>query len=189
MSAVTFITGNQHKADNLARLLGLPLDHVKLDLDEIQSVELQEIVEHKARQAYEIIKGPVIVDDVSLSFTALSGLPGPFVKFFVEAGTEKLCRMLDGFDTRSAVGRAGVGYYDEHGFRYFEGEIHGTVADHPRGNGGFGSFGWDAIFEPEGYGGRTRAELTQEEYDEVYRKIRPIKDLKHFLEEADDVRT
>ncbi len=182
MNGITFITGNQHKADNLARLLGLPLDHVKLDLEEIQSTELQSIVEYKARQAYEIIKRPVIVDDVSLGFSALDGLPGPFVKFFVQVGPDKLCRMLDGFDNRSAVGNAGIGYCDETGFTYFEGGIQGTIADHPRGNGGFGSFGWDVIFEPTGYGGRTRAELSQEEYDEVYQKIRPIKELKRFLE-------
>jgi non-canonical purine NTP pyrophosphatase (RdgB/HAM1 family) len=159
-------------------LLGLPLDHVKLNLDEIQSTELREIIEHKARRAYEIIKRPVLVDDVGLFLTALDGLPGPFVKFFVEAGTEKICRLLDGFGDRSAIGRAGIGYYDENGLRYFEGEIHGTIAMSPRGEGGFG---WDSTFEAEGYGGRTRAELSQEEYDEVYSKIRPIQQLKEFF--------
>lgn len=178
MRSVTFITGNQNKANNLARLLGVRLDHVKLDLDEIQSVTLRDIVEHKAKQAYEIIQRPVIVDDVGLEFVALGGLPGPFVKFFVGAGTEKMCRMLDGFDSRSATGKAGIGYYDEEGFRYFEGEIHGVIAAHPRGEGGFG---WDAIFEPEGYGGRTRAELSSEEYDEVYQLIRPIAELSEFI--------
>jgi non-canonical purine NTP pyrophosphatase (RdgB/HAM1 family) len=181
MSGITFITGNQHKADNLARLLGLSIDHVKLDLDEIQSAELREVVEHKARQAFEIVQRPVVVDDVGLGFSALGGLPGPFIKFFVHAGAEKLCSMLDGFNDRSATGKAGIGYCDENGFRYFEGKIHGVIAEHPRGEGGF-SFGWDSIFEPEGYGGRTRAELTQDEYDEVYRRIRPISELKTFLD-------
>jgi non-canonical purine NTP pyrophosphatase (RdgB/HAM1 family) len=120
------------------------------------------------------------VDDVGLFLTVLNGLPGPFVKFFVEAGTEKICRLLDGFDDRSAVGKAGIGYYDEDGFQYFEGKICGTIATHPRGEGGFG---WDAIFEAEGYDGRTRAELTQSEYDEVYRQIRPIEELKRFLKQ------
>jgi inosine/xanthosine triphosphate pyrophosphatase family protein len=90
--------------------------------------------------------------------------------------------MLDGFDDRSAVGKAGIGYYDEKGFRYFEGEIRGTIAERPRGEGGFG---WDATFEADGYGGRTRAELTQDEYDEVYRRIRPIEELQQFLKAKD----
>ena len=67
---ITFITGNQDKADYLAKYLGLPVKHIKLDLDEIQSLDLSSIVEHKVRQAYDKIKTPVIVEDVSLEFTA-----------------------------------------------------------------------------------------------------------------------
>jgi hypothetical protein len=56
---VTFITGNQSKADYLAKYLGIPVKHVKLDLEELQSMDLHKIVEHKVRQAYEHIKSPV----------------------------------------------------------------------------------------------------------------------------------
>lgn len=175
---ITFVTGNQNKADYLARLLGVPIDHVKLNLDEIQSTSLREIVEHKARQAYDIVRKPVIVDDVALGFSVLNGLPGPFIKFFTENGTELLCRMLDGFSDRSATGYAGIGYYDGLNFHYFEGNINGTIADAPRGTGGYS---WDDVFVPNGYGERTRAELSSEEYDELYRKFRPVAELKDFL--------
>ena len=53
MQSITFITGNQKKADYLARYLGFPIEHQKIDLDEIQSLDLREIVEHKVKQAYE----------------------------------------------------------------------------------------------------------------------------------------
>ena len=53
MTNVTFITGNQSKADYLSKYLGHPVDHVKIDLDEIQSLDLKKIVEHKLKQAYE----------------------------------------------------------------------------------------------------------------------------------------
>src|SRR4051812_45378209 len=101
-----FITGNQNKADYLARLLGVELEHRKINLDEIQSADLNEIVSHKVKQAYAVAGCPVLVEDVSLGFSALGGLPGPFIKFFVEVedGLEKLCRMLDGFEDRSAQG-------------------------------------------------------------------------------------
>ena len=36
MKRVTFITGNQSKADYLAKYLGFPVEHIKLDLDELQ---------------------------------------------------------------------------------------------------------------------------------------------------------
>ena len=122
MKTITFITGNQYKADYLSRMLGLPLKHRAVDLAEIQSTSLEEVVEHKVRQAYVIAKCPVLVEDVALEFTELGGLPGPFIKFFVEApnGLENLCRMLDGFDNRSAVAACVFGYYDgQRGSSYF----------------------------------------------------------------------
>lgn len=83
MKDITFITGNQHKADFLAKHLGMPIAHHKLDLDEIQSTDLRVVVEHKAKQAYEILQKPVLVEDAGLTLTALGNLPGPFIKWFV----------------------------------------------------------------------------------------------------------
>ena len=79
---VTFITGNRIKAEHLARHLDYPINHQSIDLDEIQSLDPNEIVTHKVRQAYSLIKRPVLVEDVSLIFNALGKLPGPFIKWF-----------------------------------------------------------------------------------------------------------
>ncbi|HTE22200.1 MAG TPA: non-canonical purine NTP pyrophosphatase [Candidatus Limnocylindria bacterium] len=128
MSNVTFITGNQNKADYLARYLGYPVDHVKLDLDEIQSLDLRQIVEHKVWQAYAQIKKPVLVEDVSLEFTALGRLPGPFIKWFLEEiELGQICSLLDGKD-RSATGRCMFGYYDGQRLEFFEGVLSGQIA-------------------------------------------------------------
>lgn len=177
-----FITGNQDKADYLASMLGVPLEHQKVDLDEVQSTSLEEIVTHKVKQAYDLVGKPVLVEDVSLGFDVLNGLPGPFIKFFVDSpdGLEKLCRMLDGFDDRSATASCVFGYYAAKDVVLFRGELRGSIADHPRGDGGFG---WDRIFEPEGYGGRTRAELTPEEDAQTYPTIKPFARLREFLNE------
>ena len=175
-----FITGNQNKVDYLRRTLGIELNIQNIELDEIQSADPREVVAHKVRQAYEIINQPVLVEDTSLSFNALDGLPGPFVKFFRTAhnGLEMMCRMLDGFEDRSAYATAIYAYYDGKELHTFAGRLNGIIADHPRGEGGYG---WDAIFEPEGYGGRTRAELTPEEDVESYAKIRDYEGLRAFL--------
>lgn len=180
MKTITLITGNQHKADYLSRMLGLPLKHRAVDLTEIQSTSLEEVVEHKVRQAYTIAKCPVLVEDVALGFTALGELPGPFIKFFVEApnGLENLCRMLDGFDNRSAVAACVFGYYDGERVKLFRAELGGVIAKHPAGDGGFG---WDKIFCPDDYGGRTRAELTPNEDIETYRLFKPIDAVRQFL--------
>jgi inosine triphosphate pyrophosphatase len=175
-----FITGNQNKVDYLSKSLGMVLDHQKIDLDEIQSPDPTIVIQHKVRQAYELLKKPVLVEDTSLSFNALDGLPGTFVKFFVEAndGLESMCRMLDGFEDRSAYASAVYGYYDGDNMKLFSGRLDGRIATHARGEGGYG---WDKIFEPVGYSGLTRAELSTQEDIESYNKIRDIDALRSFL--------
>lgn len=175
--SVTFITGNQSKADYLVKYLGLPVEHIKLDLDELQSMDLKEIVEHKVRQAYEKIKTPVIVEDVSLEFEALGGLPGPFVKFFIERMPfEEMCAMLNG-KSRKATAKCVFGYYDGVVLKFFEGSMDGEISETPLGDGGYG---WDKIFIPVGYT-ITRAQMNEEDDQKTYLQIKPFAELKEFL--------
>ena len=174
---IIFITGNQHKADYLAHYLGLPVKHVKLDLEEIQSLDLKKIVMHKVMRAYEQIKSPVIVEDVSLEFTALGKLPGPFIRFFLEEmQLDAICSLLDG-KMREAIAKSVFGYYDGKILKTFEGELRGNIAEKPAGEGGYG---WDRIFIPEGYT-RTRASLSEEDDRKTYLQIKPFAELKRFL--------
>lgn len=177
MKNVVFITGNQKKADYFAQLIGCPVDHMKLDLDEIQSLDLHEIVRNKLHQAYTQVNRPVLVEDVSLEFNALGGLPGTFIKWFQEAMPyEELCRLLDGKD-RSAIARCVFGYYDGKNETFFEGSLKGTIPEKPAGSDGFG---WDLIFIPEGYT-VTRAELSPEDDEKTYQIIKPIAEIRDFL--------
>lgn len=177
---LTFATGNAHKAMMTARLIGMPLDHQKLHLDELQTIDLVELVEHKVKQAYEQIQSPVIVDDFGFGFNALNGLPGPFTKFFIEpeGGDEMMCRMVDGFDDRSATTTCAIGYCDGTTTRVFIKSLNGTTAMNPRGENGIHT---DRIFIPEGYT-VTRAELDDDEYEKVYDMVRPLDQLRDFLE-------
>lgn len=178
MKQPVFITGNSGKAKYLAQYLGVELEYQKIELDEIQSLDLKEIVHHKVREAYKSIKKPVLVEDVSLEITSLGKLPGPLIKWFLEElSSEQICRLADGGD-RKAIGRCMFGYFDGKEEHYLEGELHGVITKHPAGGNGFG---WDSIFIPEGYK-VTRAELNGEDYEKVYRTIRPFDQLKQFLE-------
>lgn len=175
-----FITGNQNKADYLSRQLGVKLAHQKIDLLEIQSTDLHEITAHKLKQAYEVCQQPVLVEDVSLVFTALGDLPGPYIKWFVDhAGGEACCRMLDGFDDRSAVIRCTYGYYDGERMEFFDAESFGTISDTPRGENGFG---FDTFFINDGYD-ITRAEMSQEENERTYAEImKPFAKVRAFIQ-------
>lgn len=182
---VTFVTGNQNKANYLAKLLGMPILHRKIDVDEIQSMDLHEVATHKAQQAYEVLKSPVLVEDQGLYFNALGGFPGPFIKFLVESTGDinVMCKVLHGFEDRSAVARTVFAYYDGSEMRLFEGELAGEIAEQPKGENGWG---WDPVFCPEGFGGRTRAEFNPEEDDVSYMKIKPIQQVRDFLESKNE---
>lgn len=175
-----FITGNQNKADYLSQMLGIQLDHHKVNLDEIQSTNLDEVVAHKVKQAYELVRKPVLVEDVALNFEALGSLPGPFVKFFVDAedGLEKMCRMCDGLENRNASAECVYGYFDGKRLELFHGSLDGVIASSPKGDNGYG---WDRIFCPEGYDGRSRAELTAAENAATYQIYKPIPKVREFL--------
>ena len=159
MLRITFITGNQSKADFLAKYLNHPIEHQKIDLDEIQSLELDKIVEHKAGQAYSIMNSPVLVEDVSLRIKALGKLPGPFIKWFQsELGLGGICKLVDKLDSRQAQGTVPYCYFDGQGQKFFEGKVDGVIADKPKGANGFG---WDPIFIPRG-SNKTYAEMDDE---------------------------
>lgn len=177
MKTPVYITSNKGKAKFLAKYLGVPLEHQSLEIDEIQSLDLKEVVYHKVREAYQKVGQPVLVEDISLEISSLGRLPGPLIKWFLEdLSSEQICRLADGGDRR-AVGRCMFGYFDGENERYFEGELHGVITEQPSGDSGFG---WDSIFIPDGYK-VTRAELNEEDYEKVYRTIRPIEKLKQFL--------
>lgn len=177
MKDVTFITGNQNKADYLARYLDTPVRHQKVDLDELQSLDLKVIVEHKARQAYAIVGSPVLVEDVSLEFSALGRFPGTFIKFLIdEVPLETVCRMVDGL-SRKAIARCVYGYFDGSELRFFEGSLEGTISEAPAGVNGFG---WDKIFIPEGYT-VTRAQMDEADDKETYTTLKPFAQVKAYF--------
>lgn len=180
MRRVVFITGNQDKVAYMNSILGIQLDHRKLPLVEIQSANPRLVAEQKAREAYGILGEPVLVEDSYLSFNALNGLPGPFVKFFYEStgGLEMMCRMLDGFNDRSAYTGAVYCYFDGKELHAFDGRLDGSISRTARGKDGYG---WDMIFEPAGYGGRTTAELSPKDSREPHNAIDGFQSLRQFL--------
>lgn len=180
MKDVVFVTGNADKANYFAKLIGMPIEHHGLDLEEIQSMELRDVAFDKAKRAYDILKRPVLVEDLGMFLPALGGFPGPFVKFMIDGGKrlDILVNILNGFDDRSAIARTVFVYYDGSTPTFFEGTLKGTIATEPHGDGGFG---WDPVFIPEGYEGRTRAQLTESEDHETYLIAKPIIQIGEFL--------
>ena len=142
-----FVTGNRGKFQEIQAELGMELEHVTLEIPEIQSLDLVEIARHKALMAHEFLHEPLIVDDTGLEIAAWNGFPGPFIKHILEAGgQELLLRMLHGVTQRDARFTTVIGYFDGSRFTYVEGVTRGTIADEIRGD----DWGINGIFIPEG---------------------------------------
>ncbi len=120
----------------------------------------------KARAYAVASKLPTIADDSGLEVFALRGAPGVRShRFFGEDATPaerngRLLALLEGVGDRSArfVCVTALASPDER-VELFEGEVHGEIAEAPRGEGGFG---YDPVFVIGG-DGRTMAELSPDE--------------------------
>jgi non-canonical purine NTP pyrophosphatase (RdgB/HAM1 family) len=177
---LVFITGNQHKADYLAENLGIPVRHQKVDLEEIQSLDLYTVVEHKAKSAYQIIGGTVLVEDISLTLQTMNGLPGPLIKWFLASlGNAGVAELAYRLASQNATVTIMYGLYDGQKLHTFEAHTDGHIAEHPRGEHGFG---FQDIFIP-GDASKTFAEMTPEEMLPYYHRLRAVNKLRTYLEE------
>ena len=148
MQTPTFITGNAQKVEDLQRFLGVPMPHRKLDIAEIQSLNLRNVVTAKARAAFSTLGTPVLVEDTSLRIPALGRLPGPLVKWFLqELGNEGLCRLVPPGASREAIAETAYATYDGDAVQVFEGSIRGRILESPDGGG---PESWEAVFLPDG---------------------------------------
>lgn len=173
-----FISGNEKKVEQVSKYIGIPIGHQRIDLTEIQSLDLTQVIQHKLREAYSKVQTPVMVDDAAVTITALGKLPGPFIKFFLsELGAEGICKLMESFDNKHMKGEVGIGVYDGEQMEIFIGSIDGTIIDAPRGTGGFG---WDCIVIPNGYS-QTRAEMNETDYDATSPRKFALEKLETFL--------
>ena len=156
--SIYFITGNKGKLVEVQSILG-DVDGLDIDLLEIQSLDAHEIIKAKLQEAQKHKSGEFIVEDTSLYFEALNGLPGPLIKWFMKTiGNDGLYKLAESFRNFNAEAKTIVGYSNPQGdISFHEGSIKGNIVT-PRGEG----FGWDPIFKPEGYS-KTFGELAPEE--------------------------
>jgi XTP/dITP diphosphohydrolase len=146
-----FVTTNEHKRREVQGILGVELERAELDLPEIQAIDPGEVAAAKARAAREVLGTPtipVLAEDSGLMVDAWDGFPGALTKWLMRSvGNEGLLRMLPPGEDRSAKAVCVVALAETDGtVRTFRGEVRGTLAPEPRGEGGFG---YDPVFVPE----------------------------------------
>lgn len=180
---ITFITGNAKKLEEVIQILGADFPRKivpkKLDLLELQG-DINEVSILKAKEAHKQVLGPVIVEDTALCFNALKGLPGPYIKWFLDkVGPDGLYKLLHGFQDKTAQAVCTFAYHpggDNDEVLLFQGRTDGEIVS-PRGPR---DFGWDPCFQPVGYE-MTYAEMPKTEKNKISHRYRALEVLKkHF---------
>ena len=134
---LVFVTSNPGKLREAEAVLGRSLDHCELDLPELQTLDLEEVVRGKAGAAWKSLERPVLVEDTSLELAGLGGFPGPLIRWLlVSVGPEGICRISGCFDNRRATARCLICATDGTTEIFGEGGGEGAVAPSPRGEGG-----------------------------------------------------
>jgi ribokinase/non-canonical purine NTP pyrophosphatase (RdgB/HAM1 family) len=189
-TVLTFVTGNKKKLEEVRQILSASDDttsfpyeivNQKLDLPELQGADAILIAKEKCRIAAQTVIGPCFIEDTSLCFNALNGMPGPYIKWFLDkCGHDGLNAMLVGFDDRSAYAQTIIAYTDgspEDEIFVFDGRTDGRIVP-PRGSL---DFGWDPVFEPLEGGGHTYAEMNKNTKNMISHRSRSFAKFRKFL--------
>lgn len=183
-TSIAFATGNKKKLEEVIAILEagskLPFEvvAVKLDLPELQG-EPEDISKEKCRIAAKQVGGAVMVEDTSLCFNALHGLPGPYIKWFLEKlGHEGLNKMLVGFEDKTAYAQCIFAYTPGPDVEpiTFVGRTEGRIV----AARGPSDFGWDPVFEPQGFD-QTYAELDKTVKNTISHRYRSLDKLRSYL--------
>ena len=135
----------------------------------------------KAHAAAAATNIPAVADDSGIVVAALGGAPGvKSARFAGEGATDeqnlaKLVEEMRGLEDRRAAYVCAFAFVEPDGTKHvFEGRCEGRLIEAPRGDGGFG---YDPLFVPDDLDGdgRTMAELSQEEKDEISHRGRAVR--------------
>lgn len=190
-NTITFVTGNANKLkeviailstsesqDGMSKVGKYSITNKSLDLDEIQGT-IEEVTINKAKAAANVLKGPVLVEDTCLGFEAFNNLPGPYIKWFVKSiGLSGLVDMLYKFENKGANAICTFGYCEGPNaeVKLFQGVTKGNIVD----SRGPTDFGWDSVFEPEGFD-ETYAEMDKKTKNTISHRFRALDKLRDFL--------
>src|SRR3989304_4445581 len=136
---ILLITGNNNKAEEVRAITGLNIVARRLDIPEIQSLDVEEVAKAKALSAFQATGLPVVVDDTGMSIESLNGLPGALVVWFLDVlKPDGIIRVLASKRNRKASVSTCIAYAEETGGSVVTGTINGKIPDSVKGENGFG---------------------------------------------------
>jgi len=203
---IVFATNNQHKLDEIRSILGdnievLSLKDIGCDIDIPETGQtLEENALQKAQYIYDHYHMSVFADDTGLEVEALNGAPGIYSASYAsmvdgssvshdsEANMSCLLKELGENNNRKARFRTVIalilkkdicpcGCTSIKEIHQFEGIVEGEIIRERRGGEGFG---YDPIFQPDGYD-KTFAELGMGIKNHISHRARAVQKLAEFL--------
>jgi non-canonical purine NTP pyrophosphatase (RdgB/HAM1 family) len=192
---IVFATNNANKLMEVRKILGNSFEVLSLkdincneDIPEKgQTLEDNAIL--KAEYVYKKYHINCFADDTGLEVEALGGAPGVYSARYASMGEEhaqshdsganmtRLLRELEQKDNRKARFRTIIALMIDGNITTFEGIVNGEIIRERRGGEGFG---YDPIFQPEGYS-ETFAELGTGIKNQISHRARATQKLANYL--------
>ena len=203
MQTIVFATNNQHKLDEIRSILGeqfniQSLRDIGCDVDIPETADtLEGNAMQKAQYIWDHYHVSVFADDTGLEVEALNGAPGVFSARYAggeghdsEANMQKLLHELAENNNRRAQFRTVIalilkkdvcpcGCTSIKEVHEFEGIVTGQITREKHGSEGFG---YDPIFQPDGYD-TTFAELGMDIKNHISHRARAVQKLAEFLKQ------
>ena len=187
---LVFATNNAHKLKEIRAILGNSIEilsladiHCHADIPETADT-LEGNARQKSRYVYEHYGLDCFADDTGLEVESLGGAPGVYSARYADgqghdsqANMNKLLKEMEEKNDRKAQFRTIISLIEKGEERQFEGIVKGQITREKRGESGFG---YDPIFQPDGYE-TTFAELGSDIKNRISHRARAVAALCDYL--------
>ena len=187
---LVFATNNAHKLEEIRAILGNSIEilsladiHCHADIPET-AYTLEGNARQKSRYVYEHYGLDCFADDTGLEVESLGGAPGVYSARYAngqghdsQANMNKLLKEMEEKNDRKAQFRTIISLIEKGEERQFEGIVKGQITREKRGESGFG---YDPIFQPDGYE-TTFAELGSDIKNRISHRARAVAALCDYL--------
>lgn len=187
---LVFATNNAHKLEEIRAILGNSIEilsladiHCHADIPETADT-LEGNARQKSRYVYEHYGLDCFADDTGLEVENLGGAPGVYSARYADgqghdsqANMNKLLKEMEEKNDRKAQFRTIISLIEKGEERQFEGIVKGQITREKRGESGFG---YDPIFQPDGYE-TTFAELGSDIKNRISHRARAVAALCDYL--------
>ena len=189
MKKLIFATNNQHKLEEVSHLIKYNYQILSLkDINCFEEIpETSDTIKGNASQKsyyiYDKFGIDCFADDTGLEIEALDGRPGVYSARYAgeehnfEKNMNKVLAEMNGITNRKARFKTVISLILNGEERFFEGIINGLILTEKRGQEGFG---YDPIFQPNGYD-LTFAEMPLEEKNKISHRAIAVRNLINYL--------